>query len=305
MMRILITGVSGFIGSNLAKYLCGKKEYSVYGLVRPKSDISVLMSAPGKINIIRTSGSFESIDSAIRRSKPDVVIHLAALSLVEHSPGQVEELIGSNILFSTMLVEAMVKNGRTRLINTGSFWEYMEEQGKYNPCNLYAATKFSFEQILHYYENARNLKTVTLKLSGTYGPNDLRHKMFYFFKKALDSKKKVLFSPGKQKLDLVYIDDIMRAYEKAVGYICKKNNNTAKTFSVALGQAVELKEIARIYEECAGGKLNIKWGGLPYRAREMMECEVDILDTKNKLKWQPAIGLRKGIARMLKEESAG
>lgn len=304
-MRILITGVSGFIGSNLAKYLCGKKKYLVYGLLRPKSGISVLKGAPGKINIIRASGSFESIDSAIRQSKPDVVVHLAALSLVEHSPSQVEQLIESNILFSTILVETMVQNGRSRLINTGSFWEYMEEQGEYNPCNLYAATKFSFEQILHYYENAHNLRAVTLKLSGTYGPNDMRHKMFYFLKKSLGSRKAVPFSPGRQKLDLVYIEDVVKAYEKAIVYLCKKNNNVAETFSIALGQAAELKKIAKIYEECAGGKLNIKWGGLPYRAREMMECEVNIEDTKNKLKWEPAIDLREGITRMLKKESAG
>lgn len=305
MIRLLITGVSGFIGSNLAKYFSGKKGYFVYGLARPKSDISVLKSAPGKINIIRANGSFESIDSAVRQSKPDVVVHLAALSLVEHSPYQVEELIGSNILFSTILVEAMVRNGRNRLINTGSFWEYMEEQGQYNPCNLYAATKFSFEQILHYYEKARNLKAVTLKLSGTYGPNDPRHKMFYFLKKSLNSKKTISFSPGKQKLDLVYIADVMKAYEKAIGYVRRKKNNAAETFSIALGHAAELKEIASIYEECVGGGLNIKWGGLPYRAREMMDCQVDITDTKNKLKWEPAINLREGIAKMLKEESAG
>jgi len=303
-MRILITGANGFIGSNLAKYLSAKKEYSVYGLVRLKSDLSVLKSAPGKINIIRAAGSFESIDAAIRKSKPDVVVHLAALSLVEHSPSQVEQLIESNILFSTILVEAMLQNGRSRLINTGSFWEYMEEQGQYNPCNLYAATKFSFEQILHYYENARDLKAVTLKLSGTYGPNDPRHKMFYFLKKSLNSKKAVPFSPGKQKLDLVYITDVMKAYEKAIGYVWRKKNNVAETFSIALGQAAKLKEIADIYEECVGGKLNIKWGGLPYRAREMMECKVDIKDTKNKLNWKPLINLREGIAKMLNEENA-
>lgn len=304
-MRILITGANGFIGSNLAKYLVDKKGYSVYALVRPKSNLNALKSILSKINIIKASDSFMSIESAIRKSKPDVVVHLAALSMVEHLPCQIEELIKSNILFSTILVEAMVRNHKLRLINTGSFWEYLKEQGEYNPYNLYAATKFSFEQILHYYENAHNLKTVTLKLYGTYGPNDRRCKVFHFLKKSLGSKKAVLFSPGRQKLDLVYIEDVVRAYEKAIKYIYKKVHNNAETFIIGSGCGVELKKIAKIYEECAGGKLNIKWGGIPYREREMMACRANIKDARNKLKWEPIVDLRKGITKMLREESTG
>lgn len=304
-MRILITGANGFIGSNLVGYLANKKGYSVYALVRPTSDLSTLKPVFDKINILKVNNSFKSIEASVRKSDPDVVIHLAALSVLNHEPCQVEELIDSNILFSTFLVEAMVRNNKSQLINTSTFWECLKKQGEYNPCNLYAATKFSFEQILHYYENAHKLKTVTLKLYGTYGPNDRRRKVFFYLKKSLNSKKPVLFSPGRQKLDLVYIEDIVRAYEKAIKYILNKSHNNAETFIIGLGCSVELRKIAKIYEQCSDGRLNIKWGGVPYREREIMLCKANIKKAKDKLKWQPAFDLQKGITRMLKEESAG
>jgi nucleoside-diphosphate-sugar epimerase len=302
-MRILITGANGFIGSNLARYLVNRG-YTVYALVRPTSDITTLDPVCDKIEILKVTNSFLSIEGAVRKANPDVIVHLAALSVLNHNSFQVEELVKSNILFPTFLVEAMVRNKKFNLINTSTFWECLKRQGEYNPCNLYAATKFSFEQILRYYEDAHNLKTITLKLYGTYGPYDRRHKIFFYLKNSLNSKTPILFSPGRQKLDLVYIDDIVRVYEKAIRYISNKFKDNAETFMIGTGNALELRKIAQIYEECSKGKLNIKWGGLPYRDREIMVCRANIKKAKERLKWQPHFDLRKGIQKLLREESA-
>lgn len=304
-MRVLITGANGFIGSNLVPYLAGLNKYKVFAVVREASNLSALERVKAKISIIKVSQSFGSINDAVCRARPDVVVHLAALTAVEHRPEEAEAMIRSNILFPSLLVEAMIRNGFCRLINTGTYWEYAAGSDEYGPFNLYAASKHAFEKMLRYYEDASGLRCLTLKLFGVYGPNDPRGKIFSFFKRSAMNREAVSFSPGRQKLDLVYIDDVVRAYEKAVRYVYKKRDSKHEAVFVGTGKAVALREIAGIFEESAGKPLNIRWGALPYRKREIMESHADIRPAKEKLNWRPAFDLRKGISAMLDAEGRG
>ena len=302
-MRILVTGATGYIGSNIVQYMSNRLDkYEVFALVRSTSNLDVFKTIRNRIDIIEATSSFESIKAAIDQAKPDVVIHLVALSLVSHKHSQIEELINSNIIFGTLLLEAMVQNGVSCMVNTSTFWEHMDGSQEYRPVNLYAATKRAFEDILRYYENAYKIRAVTLKLYGTYGPKDPRMKIFDLFKKSMTVKEPVNLTPGYQKLDLVYIEDVVAAYEKAVQYVYRKKEFTSETFFIGSGVDLEMREIARIYEECVRKPLNLKWEGRPYRSREVMAGYADIKDARIKLGWAPRFNLKEGIAKMLKTE---
>ena len=189
------------------------------------------------------------------------------------------------------------------MVNTGSFWEQMKSGQDNIPVNLYAASKICFENILRYYADAKNLRFITLKLFGVYGPNGPRGKIFSLLKKSLTIKKPVLLSPGKQVIDLIYINDVVDAYEKAIQYVYKKDNSKPELFFIGSGRGLKLRNIGRIFERCAGGSLNVKWGGRPYRTREIMYSKADNRLTKKRLKWKPKFNLKDGINDMLKKES--
>ena len=301
-MRILITGANGFIGSNLARYLVSLKKYKVFALVREKSNLNTLVPLQGKIVIVKIAPTLNSINRALCISEPDVVVHLAALTCAEHRPEKIDSLIDANILFPTMLLEAMLKNRVRFLVNTGSFWEHAETKYKYSPFNLYAATKSAFEIFLKYYTDKKGIRCLTLKLYGTYGANDQRPKIFSLFKKSIVSKTPILFSPGEQKLDLIYIDDVVCAYEKAIRYVYKRQNSSFESFFIGSGRGIRLRNIAKLYAKCADSALKIKWGGLPYRDKEIMDTRADIKLAKIKLNWRPKYDLKSGITKMLKVE---
>jgi len=301
-LRILLTGATGYIGSRVAQALAARESWRVTALARPDSKTTLLGPVLGQISLERCDGTFQQLSEIFRRVKPDIIVHTAASNASLRNPERAGDIIAANVTFGAALLEAMVENGTTRFVNTGTFWEEMDGDGKFRPIDLYAASKRAFQNIMRFYEDAHGLHAVTLKLFGVYGPGDPRPKVFSLFKKSSSAKEPVAMSPGLQKMDLIYVDDVAEAYVKAVEYVECKKGSASETFDIGTGVATPLKEIARIYEACSGERLNILWGGIPYRAREAVDARADIAPAKEKLKWKPTHQLKSGISRLLNEE---
>lgn len=137
MLNILITGGTGYIGKNLVSAFLNKGN-KVFLLKRKNSINDIKHENLVEIIYDGTYNSFEII-----REKIDIVYHLATCFLVNHKTENLEELINSNILFGTQLLEYMAKNNIKNIINTETYAESITGE-EYNPQNLYSATKMAF-----------------------------------------------------------------------------------------------------------------------------------------------------------------
>ena len=81
-------------------------------------------------------------------------------------------------MFGAHILEAMALTSVSYFINTGTYWQHYGGSSTYSPSCFYAATKQSFQDILKYYTDSKLIKSITLKLFDTYGPNDSRAKIF-------------------------------------------------------------------------------------------------------------------------------
>lgn len=292
-MKIFLTGATGFIGSSLAKRLVSEgHELSI--IVRPDSKLAVLEECLACIRVHIYDGSYESLRLALEISKPEVVCHIASLFLAQHAPNDVARLIESNINFPTQLVEAMSQLGIKHLINTGTSWQHFENQA-YSPVNLYAATKQAFEALLTYYAEAHSFKIITLKLFDTYGPGDTRPKLFSLLRKAARTGEPLHMSPGDQLLDLVYIDDVINAFCEAINQlILDSGQSYYEAYAISNYPAlISLKSLASLYQKIIKKNININWGRLPYRKREVMIP----WNPKNYIlpNWKPIFDLNTGL----------
>jgi len=296
--RALITGASGFVGECLTRKLL-KNGWQVHLILRQNSNLDGLSDLSNLLTIHRTDGSFTSIESAVKNSQPDVVFHLASLFLAQHQPQDINNLIESNILFPNLLLEAMHHCGIRNLVNTGTSWQHYQDK-EYCPVNLYAATKDAFERLITYYVDAHDFKINTLKLFDTYGPGDKRKKIFYLLRNAARSGQAINMSPGEQKINLVYGEDVAEAYILAGKSLIEYPEASNETYGIAGKQSISLRELVKVYCEVTNLCINVKWGALPYRTREMM---IPWSKFKPVPHWSPETSLEKGIVQMETDNS--
>ena len=293
-MRVLLTGATGFVGGYLVKRLL-KERHEVHVLVRPTTDLALFGNDLDRIVSHRHHGTTEGMVELVRNAQPDAVMHLASLFLGEHQSTNVDDLIASNVLLSTQLAEAMAVNEVQLLINVGTSWQHYED-GRYNPVNLYAATKQAYRSILRYYIEAANLKVINLELFDTYGPNDQRGKLFALLDRLRTSGDTLAMSPGDQQLDPVYIDDVSEAFIAALKLLRSDVVQDEETYSVRSQNPIKLKDLVKTYEDATSSTLNIEWGGRPYRDREVM---VPWSRGETLPGWSSTVTLQEGIKRIL------
>lgn len=294
MKSILITGITCYIGCEIARRLVADG-VRVSGIVRKGSLVKRLSPIQDQISLFVSDGTQSSLDLALSKSDPDIIIHLAGYYVWEHTPEQKANLVEANIAFGTRLLKAAKKNGTTKIINTGSHFQYFNSD---QPCpiNFYAETKQAFADILTGYSKEQGFQFVNLIIFESYGPRDWRKKLVQAIAQNQLSGGTLTMVASDPVMDFVYIDDIVDAYIHA-GFLLESSSTEVSGNSYALsgGESQPISELIKVFEE-VGGKLiaTEKKEDLPGVKRVLVPWDGPILPG-----WQPKISLRAGIKRFL------
>lgn len=290
--NLIITGATGFVGSNLVEFLLNKN-FNIYVICREDSNISNLNHIKTEINIFYYDNNIFSLIEYFKKTNAELVFHLASNFIAEHQPNQIDSLVNSNLTFGMHVLEAMKESGMKKLVNTGTSWQHYRNE-KYNPVCLYAATKQAFESLIEYYVKAEDFKVITLKLFDTYGENDKRPKLINLLNQLADDKTELKMSLGEQPLNLVHIEDVCKAFFIAYNNFIDLKKSTHKKYFVKNIETYTLKQVISVFEKITNKKLLIDWGGRKYRKREVME-----LSTKGEIlpNWDAKISLIEGLKR--------
>ncbi len=294
--RALVTGASGFVGSRLVRHLVAAG-WTVHLLLRERSATDALGAVLPFVEVHRL-GAGDGIDAmqrAVGEAAPEVVFQLASLFIAQHRPADVQPLVDANIGFGALLLEAMQAHGVNRLVNTGTGWQHYGGAG-YDPVNLYAATKQAFEALLQHAVSVHGLRALTLKLHDTYGPGDPRPKLMRILCEAARTGAALDMSPGEQLLDLVHVDEAVRAFEAAAGRVLDMSAPAHEVYGLSGGERLTLRELVGRVERTSGRPMRVSFGARSYRPREVMvPAELPLLPH-----WRPAIALDQGLAELLR-----
>lgn len=244
MKTYFITGVAGFIGSNLAKKILSESDnIKIIGLdnMNEYYDIKIKIARLEELkkfnNFIFIKGNLadkETLENIFKEYNPEIVVNLAAQAGVRYSITNPDAYIESNLIgFYNILeccrhysVKHLVYASSSSVYGSNKKVPYSTEDKVDNPVSLYAATKKSNELLAHSYSKLYNIPSTGLRFFTVYGPAG-RPDMAYFgfTNKLLAGETIKIFNYGNCKRDFTYIDDIVegvyrvmkKAPEKAVG----------------------------------------------------------------------------------------
>lgn len=293
MKRALVTGASGYIGGVLARDLA-RDGVEVRALVRAESDTTGLEGVE-RLSTFVYDGSPTSLDAALDGGV-DAVMHLAGLYVYDHAPADVRRLVDGNVLLTTQLLDASTRHRTAAFVNAGTFWQFAPD-GNPAPNTLYAVTKHAGTQAVAWFARA-GLPAVTLVLYDVYGAGDRRRKLLTLLAESVHGPR-LAMSPGRQRLDLVHVSDVVGAFRAAAEAIVDGSlPGEGETYCVTTGRPRELREIVATFAEVAKADPKIEWGGRPYRRFEVMEPWIG----PSLPGWSPTVELRDGIAGVLRED---
>lgn len=285
MDRLLITGATGFIGRAVVRSLLDAG-HVVGAVVRPGSDTTPLDDRASRLV---ADGSTEGLAQAVQDFRPDAAIHAATYFRAQHVPSDIAPMIEANLLFGCQLFDALMRAGCTRVVNFGTTWQHFDSAA-YRPVSIYAATKQAFEDLAVFYCDACGFRTITLRLTDTYGPDDTRAKLLPFLLKIAASGDPLPMSPGAQLVNFIHIDDVINAVKVALRRTADSAPG-AEVFTVAGDEQLALRDFVERVSQAIGRPLNIQWGARPYRDREVMDPWLGLRLPD----WTPRISLDQGL----------
>jgi nucleoside-diphosphate-sugar epimerase len=287
--KILITGGNGFLGSNLVNKI-SKKNYSLYLLVRDKSDISRL-KLNKKIKLFKLKK--ENLEIFFIKNKFDLIIHCATNYGIQEDNSS--NTIYPNLLLPLQLLDLAKKYSVKSFINTDTILN--------KNISSYTLSKNQFVDWLKLFSKFLNCYNV--KLEHFYGPKDNNNKfVISTICRLLRQEDKIQFTKGSQKRDFVYISDVVRALEKIILFALKNNKNNLKhfnfkTFEIGTGRQISIKSFIFLIAKLTGNnRTRLEFGKLPFRKNEIMNVKVDLKNIQ-KLSWKSRIKLEHGLTKTI------
>ena len=248
MKNILLTGSTGFIGSELLKYLSNYNK--VYITVRKKYKIN---SNNKNINKIYFN-SHKNLSYKIKKLKIDTVVHCATHYVKNHNFEDIKELSESNILFGNIILENLKIMRVKKFVNFSTVWENYD--GKKDNCyNLYSAYKAGFGKIISFYKKEnKNIKFLNLVISDTFGLGDKRKKLVNLLKTNYKRNLVTKVISKNLYINLLNVKDIV----SAIKLILKKNYKS-DTYILKNKNNFKIYDIIKEIEKYSQKKIKVKW----------------------------------------------
>ena len=308
--KYLLTGVAGFIASQVSKQLLDKGDHVVgvdnlndYYNVKIKNwRLEQLKAHPNAENF-----SFSELDiedqaklaNLFKAEGPfDAVLNLAARAGVRYSMENPHVYLSTNAGGTLNLLECMRAHGCKKLVlaSTSSLYAgqkmpFTEELAVNEPLSPYAASKKAGELMAYSYHKLYQMDVSVVRYFTVFGPAGRPDMSPYRFIKWIAEEETIqMFGDGSQSRDFTYVDDIARGTIAAiqdVGY---------QIINLGGGRnPVSLNTIISKLEELLGKKAKIDHK--PFHVADLMETWADISKAKNLLGWEPRVSLDEGLEK--------
>jgi len=246
--KILLTGSTGFIGSQLLKEL--SKNYIIYITLRTKTK-KILRNK----NVVKIFfNNYETLNRKLKKLKINAVIHCATHYVKYHNFEDLKKLSNSNILFGNVILENLEVMGVKKFINFSTVWENYNGK-KDNHFNLYSVYKANFARIVNFYKKKLiNISFINLAISDTFGKNDKRIKIINLLKNNYKKNIQTKIISKRLYLNLLNVADINNAV-----ILILKHKYKSGSYLLANKTDFKIMHIIKQINNISKKKIKVKW----------------------------------------------
>lgn len=288
-MRILLTGVTGYLGSHLAASLLANG-CEIVGLKRKSSSLGRIESLLPKLALYDVE---EADMSAIftQHGKIDAVIHTA--TCYGRNGESASQVLEANLVYPLKLLDMAVASGVALFMNTDTVLDKL--------LNPYALSKGQFAEWGRYFSRQKKIRFLNLKLEHFYGPGDDKSKFTtHIVNSCLANVPELKLTQGEQQRDFIYIDDVVVAYLLLL-YKQESFDDEFIEFEVGSGAAVTIRELVETVHRLTASTTRLDFGALPYREGEAMFSQADTQALQT-LGWHCRYSIETGLKQAIDQE---
>jgi UDP-glucose 4-epimerase len=312
-VRVMVTGAGGFIGSHLVDRLLQEGEDVIgvddlsSGALQNLADAR--RSRLGKFSFQRVDIRSNAITDLIKRTKPRVILHLAAQVDVRKSVADPLHDANINIMGSLNILQGAVEAGTTKVVFTSSggciYGEPDESRlpvtedqiflPESMPESPYGVSKKVIFDYLRYYKAVQGLDFTALALSNVYGPRQepasevgLEGQVVAIFcRKMLANRPCTIYGDGTQTRDFLYVDDVVTAFVAAI------DKGEGELVNIGSGKELSVNELYARLAELTGTRFEPVFAAA--RPGELQRIYVDPSKAERVLAWRPSVELDEGL----------
>lgn len=292
-MKILLTGATGFLGSNLLRHILSASDYEVCIVKRSFSSISKITCELSNSRVTCYDLDTDGIERVFEKNSFDVIVHTATEYGRDY--GSMHKVLESNVLFPVKLLELALSHRVKRFVNTDSF--FTKDKRNYSSALDYSMSKKQFLAWLKY--ASKKIQVTNICLEHMYGPFDSPSKFveMLFQEIAVKRVDKLKLTHGHQKRDFIFIDDVVAAYLALIkaGF---ENDFSFKSYEIGTGVGLEVRYLALMIKKMSESPTILGFGEVEYRPDEIMYSAAR-LSPMNELGWNPNVSLRSGVRKIL------
>lgn len=297
-MKVFITGISGFVGANLARRLLSLG-HEVHGIVRPDKNPWRLIDISDDMVLHRQDLlDRDKLHATLMAERPEVLYHLAVYGAY---PSQKDaNLILRTAVMGTLDMLTAAKAAEVGMVvNTGSSSEYgtkdhpMREDEIVEPSSYYAIGKVAATHLGQYLARAEKLPVITVRPFSVYGPYEEPGRLVpTVIGKALDNEDMPLADPATAR-DFIYVDDVVEGLIAA----STRADLSGEVFNLGSGRQEKLESLVGTVVRVTGSTSKILWGAYPPGPFDTSVWVADMSKAKEKLFYQARTPLAEGLSK--------
>ena len=295
-MKVLLVGGFGFLGKNMIKKFSNDHELIVY--TKEKTTESTKINDLQVASIEKGLIEDKKIHDVIKKYKPDVVIHLAALSGLRKCEENVFEAFQVNVFGTFNIIKACLET-HSKIIFISSREVYGEtlsnestEDDPLMPNNIYGITKMIGETLVKHAGHKHNLDYTILRLSNVYGPGG-QGGVNRIIKTAVEEKR-IQINDGNQFMNFVYVEDVV----DLIMLVLNDKHSSKQIFNVGSDDTLTINEFATKVAELVHDKIKLEY--FPRIEFETICFKPSLIKLEKILKFRAKTNLKVGIEKTIK-----